>query len=163
MKIGIDFGYFKKKADVFNRLSVVVTVGDQDNKFYRRPTSTVITQKWGKTRVASRKRRVPTIKIKEITAILDADRGLYSKAIKKSKNTDLINLADSFASLYLSENITKNDEKRLENLSSAIVRNNLTYHRFGKNKRSTIRKKGFDSWGIDTGQTIKSIKGFYRG
>lgn len=166
MKISIKDQFFKKKAVKFNKLNVVVTVSDKDNKEYIKPDL-----KWfynhkngfhQRNKRAGRGRRSGK-SIREITGYLDAQRGIYSKAIKKSKGKPIANLANEFASLFLVDKPTEKQERRIQNLAQAIVRNNVLDKRFGKNKRSTIANKGFDMWGVDTGQTIRAIKGHYGG
>jgi hypothetical protein len=51
----------------------------------------------------------------------------------------------------------RSQEKRLRNLMQAIVRNPILRREYGPNKMSTVRNKGFDRYGIDTGQLFKNI------
>lgn len=47
---------------------------------------------------------------------------------------------------------------RLIKLFRAMVINPIMQKRYGKNKTSTIQSKGFDWFGVDTGQLLKGIK-----
>ena len=50
------------------------------------------------------------------------------------------------------------DNKRLENAVQAVIRNPILRGDYGKNMTATIKAKGFDKLGVDTGQFFKAIK-----
>jgi len=50
------------------------------------------------------------------------------------------------------------DNKRLENAVQAVIRNPILRGDYGNNMDTTIKAKGFDKLGIDTGQFFKAIK-----
>ena len=65
-----------------------------------------------------------------------------------------------FAQRYLAEVTSgkKVNQKRLENLVQAIVRNPILRKDYGDNRRTTANKKGFNHLMIDTAQFFNSVK-----
>jgi hypothetical protein len=50
------------------------------------------------------------------------------------------------------------DNRRLENAVQAVVRNPILRGDYGNNASSTVKQKGFNKLGIDTGQFFKAIR-----
>jgi CHAD domain-containing protein len=69
------------------------------------------------------------------------------------KNDDIIRFTKEFFKMAFG----KSEPTRLRNLVQAIIRNPILRRDYGPNKMSTVRKKGFDRYGIDTGQLFKNI------
>lgn len=65
-------------------------------------------------------------------------------------------IGQTMASLALSEGKIRS-KRRLENLAQAIVRNPILSRKYGRNKRATAKRKGFNRKLIDTGQLFKAI------
>jgi hypothetical protein len=73
-----------------------------------------------------------------------------------SKNKDVMKVVQEIALQVFGKKST--DNKRLENAVQAVIRNPILRSDYGNNKKSTIKAKGFDKLGIDTGQFFKAIK-----
>jgi hypothetical protein len=69
------------------------------------------------------------------------------------ENKDIINFTKEFFRYAFG----RSTEKRLVNLMQAIVRNPLARRDYGPNAMSTVLRKGFDRYGIDTGQFFRAI------
>lgn len=59
-------------------------------------------------------------------------------------------------SIYIADPTDKN-AKRVENSSLALVREPLYAGTYGVNSQFTVQKKGFNRYGIDTGQFVQSL------
>ena len=74
----------------------------------------------------------------------------------KGLNEDVKKVVDELAAQIFGKKSKNN--KRLENAVQAVVRNPILRSDYGKNIKATIKAKGFDKLGIDTGQFFKAIK-----
>ena len=116
------------------------------------------------TRYIRRKGRQSNPKLTQVAAWVDKRRRGQMFAqfnIKAAHNADVLRVADEFAQI-LAEYIdqgkpTLRTVRRLENTCQALVRNPILAHRYGKNKPSTIKNKGFDAYGIATGTLFDNI------
>lgn len=77
----------------------------------------------------------------------------YLRAPFKKRSSDIIRFSQEFFRLVFG----RSEPKRAVNLLQAIVRNPILRGDYGSNKTSTIRKKGFDRYMIDTAQLFKNI------
>jgi hypothetical protein len=78
----------------------------------------------------------------------------YFRAPFKRKSSDIIRFSKEFFKLLAGQS----EERRVLNYLQAIVRNPILRGDYGPNMPSTIRRKGFDRYMIDTGQLFNSIK-----
>lgn len=69
-------------------------------------------------------------------------------------NKDVMRFAEGYFRLVQG----KVSVNQVQNLLQAIVRNPFLRGDYGSNSRTTIAEKGFDRFGIDTGQFFKAIK-----
>lgn len=74
----------------------------------------------------------------------------------KGLNEDVKRVVDEIAAQVFGKKSKNN--KRLENAVQAVIRNPILRGDYGKNMEATIKAKGFDKLGIDTGQFFKAIK-----
>jgi len=74
----------------------------------------------------------------------------------KGLNHDVKKVVDELAAQIFGKKSKNN--KRLENAVQAVIRNPILRGDYGKNMAATIKAKGFDKLGIDTGQFFKAIK-----
>jgi len=74
----------------------------------------------------------------------------------KGLNEDVKKVVDELAAQIFGKKSKNN--KRLENAVQAVIRNPILRGDYGKNMAATIKAKGFDKLGIDTGQFFKAIK-----
>jgi hypothetical protein len=74
----------------------------------------------------------------------------------KGLNEDVKKVVDELAAQIFGKKSKNN--KRLENAVQAVIRNPILRSDYGKNMKATIKAKGFDKLGIDTGQFFKAIK-----
>jgi hypothetical protein len=96
------------------------------------------------------------LSLRQLAMILDAKRGIFRHALKYDDGGKR-QLAEDFLNLKK----TETDIKRLQNNAQAIVKVPLLNKSYGKNKPSTIKRKGFDRFGVQTGQLFENIKGRY--
>ncbi len=75
----------------------------------------------------------------------------------EKRTPEYSNWIASFFSMALGSGKLRN-KKRCENFLQAIVRNPILGGKYGRNRRATIKKKGFDRKGIDTAQFFKAIR-----
>ena len=108
-------------------------------------------------RFVKTKGRKDNILLRELAFILDAKKGIFSDVLLNANNKDLIEMAQLFASI----NKTPRQLKRLENIGRALVRNPLLRKEYNPNKASTIKQKGFNHWGFNTGTLFKNIQARY--
>ncbi len=78
------------------------------------------------------------------------------KPFTMAKNKDVRKVVDEIAAQTFKKR--SKDNKRLENAIQAVIRNPILRGDYGKNLAATIKAKGFDKLGIDTGQFFKNIK-----
>lgn len=79
----------------------------------------------------------------------------YLRAPFKSKsNKDILLLLKEF----LNYTMGRSTERRLINLAQAVIRNPILRGDYGVNTKQTEKRKGFNRYGIDTGQFFKSIE-----
>lgn len=110
-----------------------------------------------KSLVAMRKgKRNRKLTLRQLAVILDAKRGIFRDALKHDDGGKK-RLAEDFLNLKK----TETDVKRLQNNATAIVRVPLLNKSYGKNDSATIRRKGFDRFGVQTGTLFENIKGRY--
>jgi len=79
-------------------------------------------------------------------------RNFWTEPFQKS-NSEILNFLKNF----FNYSFGKSEKKRLENSLQAVVRNPILRGDYGRNSKLTQTIKGFDRYGIDTGQFFKSI------
>jgi hypothetical protein len=72
----------------------------------------------------------------------------------KKRSSDIIKFSESFFRAVAGGT----EMKRCVNLIQAIVRNPILRGDYGSNSPGTIKEKGFNHFGIDTGQLFQAIK-----
>lgn len=77
----------------------------------------------------------------------------------KKRTSDIIKFSNAFFKFASQDG---KQGKRVENLLQAIVRNPILRGDYGPNSAVTKAIKGFDRYGIDTGQLFKNIKAFLK-
>lgn len=79
-----------------------------------------------------------------------------SKPFSLAKNKDVLDVVQEIAAQTFGKK--SKDNKRMENAVQAVIRNPILRGDYGSNAERTIKAKGFDKLGIDTGQFFKAIK-----
>jgi hypothetical protein len=93
--------------------------------------------------------------IGEIAGWLDERYDWTGKAVDNENNADLNNVAGRLGKLFIHD--TEGARKRYLNACIAFVSNPILRRELGSNAASTIKQKGFDHAGMDTGKFFKSI------
>lgn len=91
-------------------------------------------------------------KVSQISKFMRKKKNYLSNPFEQ-KSSDIIKFSKTFFDYVFG----RTEERRLINLLQAIVRNPLTRGDYGPNKRRTVMNKGFDRYGIDSGQLFRSI------
>ncbi|MDR3112931.1 MAG: hypothetical protein LBU09_00965 [Endomicrobium sp.] len=102
------------------------------------------------------RRKASKKSIGEVASYLDERYDWTGKAENNENNADLNEVVKCFCDLF-----GKDDEglkRRYLNACRTLVRNPIVRKELGNNALSTIKQKGFDRSGIDTGKTINSIQ-----
>lgn len=81
----------------------------------------------------------------------------YLRRPFNSKTDDTVRLTKVFLKYALNEGPAA-QKKRLENLVQAVVRNPILRGTYGRNKKATAERKGFNRKLIDTAQFFKAIR-----
>lgn len=92
-----------------------------------------------------------------LATILDEKRRVISGALDNPDPKIVQQIADLFAK----PDKTDADIRRIENAAQALLRNPFTKKQFGPNDPDTIKRKGFNHYGIQTGTLFKSITAKY--
>lgn len=77
----------------------------------------------------------------------------YLRAPFKKRTSDIIRFSSEFFKLAFG----RSTDQRVVNYLQAIVRNPILRGDYKNNKRSTVKKKGFNRYMIDTAQLFRSI------
>jgi hypothetical protein len=77
----------------------------------------------------------------------------YLRAPFERKSDAIIKLSREILKFALG----RSEAKRVRNMMQAIVRNPILRRDYGPNSMATVKIKGFDRFGIDTGQFFKNI------
>lgn len=100
-------------------------------------------------------RKPSGLTVSEVSANLRHHMGVnYLIEPFHQKSSDIIKFTNEFFKLVFG----RSQKKRAENLLQAVVRNPILRGDYGNNSRYTTIIKGFDRFGIDTGQLFKAIK-----
>lgn len=128
------------------------------SKNYRDPNGGSFTVMSRKAKAGSRAKNP---KLKDVAAWIDRRRRGQMFAqfnIKAAHNADVARVAESFAEGFAQGLRDPARIKRLENAGRALVRNPILRSRYGSNKASTAKEKGFNHYGMDTGTLFNNIK-----
>lgn len=164
MKLELDFTPLAKQlTDEVENQSVVVGVLDSSVKaasadYSRGITSFSTLSGSTQRRYVKTKGRSKNITLRRLAFILDAKRGIFSKVLINGNNKELLAIAREFANI----NKTQKDIRRLQNIARAFVRNPILRKDYNPNAKSTIKQKGFNHWGFQTGTLFKNIKAVYK-
>tara|TARA_R110000851_G_scaffold184676_3_gene334043 strand:- start:840 stop:1307 length:468 start_codon:yes stop_codon:yes gene_type:complete len=107
-------------------------------------------------RVSGSKGRYPSTTLADVAQYNDKRFGWLKRPFKLADNKDVGKVVKEIARQVFNKQSPNN--KRLENAVQAVIRNPILRGDYGNNKASTVRSKGFDKLGIDTGQFFKNIK-----
>ena len=165
IKLGIDINYRQITQQVldFHRQSVEVGVL-QPNKKGWHPDRTKGLKPFNGRKAAyvDQENTDNRPKLADLAVWLDQKFGIFTDAEKRMKNRDLIKLMNEFAAYFEQDGkLTKVQIMEIERTARALVRNPILRGDIGKNKPATIKAKGFDWAGVDTGTLFKNIRGRY--
>ena len=90
---------------------------------------------------------------KDVSASMRAQYDYLKKPFTMRSNVDILRLSREFCKYFFG----KSTDKRLINMSQAIIRNPILSKKYGHNSGYTQMIKGFDHVMVDTGQFFKSI------
>ena len=103
----------------------------------------------GKARKSSNSASKSSINLFKLTKILEKKYSFLTSPVKK---------VSTFTKEFWNAVFTSNNMQRVNNSYKALIIQAINKGKYGRNKKSTIKRKGFDRKLIDTGQTIKAIK-----
>jgi hypothetical protein len=106
---------------------------------------------------ARKKSRTSSKKISDVAKSMSKQIGgdyLRDPFVKSKNNRDLLRFLKDFFQFRFG----KSTLRRLENSLQAVVRNPILRKEYGSNSELTQAIKGFDRFGIDTGQWFKAIR-----
>jgi hypothetical protein len=106
----------------------------------------------GKARKQSRNATSTLVEVSK--AMQENIKGNYLTKPFDKTSSDIM----KFLKEFFKYNFGKSEKKRLENTLQAVVRNPILRGDYGTNSELTQKIKGFDRFGIDTGQWFKAIK-----
>lgn len=95
---------------------------------------------------------------REITnaSLLEKLENRYGLITKSFNNTKEVK--DFLNNILLGTLTTKNNSNNIINSFKALIVKPILKGKYGNNKPSTIKRKGFNRFGIDTGQLIKNLQ-----
>jgi len=109
--------------------------------------------------VANRlKSKIDTEWMRAVSKDLQAAYDYLKKPFKLRSNKDVLRLSNDFCKYFFG----KSTERRLINLSQAIIRNPILGKKYGHNSGSWQMIKGFDHVMIDSGQFFNAITARFR-
>lgn len=163
MKLNLDTKKFAKGLLSINDQSVRVGVLNRGKKANnaKRPLNKLALTNKVKRNAATTKGSGKNPKLIQIMAMLNKEHGMLDKALEVAGNKEILELADLFVELGLDKKGDLVRIRRIQNLCRAIVRNPILRKEYGNNKPSTVKSKGFDQLGINTGTLFKNIEARY--
>lgn len=81
---------------------------------------------------------------------------IYTAPFRNKKNREILRFAQEFLKRLIRPGQVS--QRRVENLLQAIVRNPILRGDYGRNTRTTAKRKGFNRFMIDTAQFFKGIR-----
>lgn len=117
---------------------------------YKAPTKAIKEFAKGKSRkVSNSSIKGSNIGLFKLSKILDKKYSFLTTPVKK---------VSSFTKEFWTAVFTSDNIQKINNSYKALIIQAINKGKYGRNKKSTIKRKGFDRKLIDTGQTIKAIK-----
>ena len=161
MRLEVDLTPLNKDLLKLEKQSVVVGVDNTTkaaNADYSKPPTTLSTLSGSTARnFVKRKGRQKNITLRKLAFILDAKKGIFSDVLINAENKELVAMGQLFAKF----NKSAGDIRRLQNIGQALVRNPILRKDYNPNKPSTIKRKRFNHYGLNTGTFFNNIKAKY--
>lgn len=149
MKIDFKTGYAKYLTNKF-----IVNVVVKDNA-YKPSKKGLKSFGGGKARtISNSSKKGSRIGLFRLTKILEGKYKFLSKPVRK---------VNVFTKQFWNSVFTAKDINRVNNSYKSLILQAINNRKYGRNKPSTIKRKGFDRKLIDTGQTLQAIKVQVRG
>jgi hypothetical protein len=154
LKIELDRRFKNKAKGLFGKYEF--EVGILENKAHKKALSKSKGLKDFHGGPARKIGAKPKLTVEEISRFFRKRGGKFNYLTTpfKNRSSDIVNFAKEFFKFAFG----KSEKQRALNYLQAIVRNPILRGDYGPNKRSTIRTKGFNRFGIDTGQLFQNIK-----
>ena len=117
---------------------------------YKAPSKSIKEFAKGKSRrVSNSSINSNKIGLFKLSKILDKKYSFLTAPVKK---------VSTFTKEFWNSVFTSDNIQRINNSYKALIIQAINKGKYGRNKKSTIKRKGFDRKLIDTGQTMKAIK-----
>lgn len=154
MQLKLTNAFGKRLQKRFEKYDLRVGILQNDEHRDARPASDGLSSYAGGP--VRKKGRSGSITLDEISSDMRERLGFnYLSEPFKNRSADIVKFSQTFLQMVFGK---KGQERRVENLLQAIVRNPILRGDYGSNAQKTQKIKGFNRYGIDTGQWFKAIK-----
>ncbi len=152
LKLKDQFG--KRLQKRFSNFDLKVGILQNDEHKSARPSADGLSSYAGGP--VRKKGRSGSVTLDEVSSDFSERLGFnYLSEPFKKRTSDIIKFTDGFLKMVFGK---KGQTRRVENLLQAIVRNPILRGDYGSNAQKTQKIKGFNRYGIDTGQLFKAIR-----
>jgi hypothetical protein len=157
MKFKLDLKKIRKDLNSIGSVEVGVPMGMKASvPDYKKPQLGL--KGYASVKRNQAKRRKSKTDLSDVLEYLNKDFELFAIALRTAPQRQI----DQLTEYLLKASLDNRSKKRLENLVIAILREPILAKSLGSNKKSTIKAKGFNRVGVNTGNLFKEINAEFK-